>query len=362
MLMRAANEVKIEIKLKAVSPLLIREGRYGQEEKNRWVDELPDPDEKKAKKDSMPVAIPVSRNSISDIKARIMKDDSQAAVNALELYIPGSSMRGAWRAHLERNLRGMTAINQPEIVCDPLNDKSGEPSNGCSQFWVDKRKQADEAEDREEVREEEIPYLRSCPICKLFGHTAQGARISISDGERIKGPGRIVVRDHVAINRRTGAVESPFRFFGLQDAAFQVQVGIRNFELSQMALLAWLLEDLGAENVPLGACKNKGYGRVKAEVQSITLVYFGLPNPGNWLFGVAEHPVHGEWFAQRYGLLPGKAPDISVATWAEPAPWRRQTVFTGAEAVKSFLGVCRNIPYDTSQIPSLLQIRQRAAR
>ena len=155
---------------------------------------------------------------------------------------------------------------------------------------------------------------------------------------------------------------NPFRFFGLQDAEFTARIGIRNFELGHMAILGYLLEDLRTELVPLGACKTKGYGQVKVEVQNITLEYLGLPNPENRLFGVAEHPVHGGWFARRYGLLAGTAPDIPVSSWAEPAPWRRQAVIAEAAAVKSFLCACRKIPLDMSQLPPLSQIRQESAQ
>ena len=154
MFMLAANEVKIEIKLSTVSPLLVREGRYGPDQKELWQTQLlAKAKSDKAKDDikkRMPAAIPLCRTSMAKIEGGIKNGDPHIAINAFEFYIPGSSMRGAWRSHLERNFRGMTTPEHP-TVCDPLDNKPKQPSFSCSEFWagVRKREEKDETSSTE---------------------------------------------------------------------------------------------------------------------------------------------------------------------------------------------------------------------
>ncbi len=313
MLMQAICEFHAKIELRCVSPLLIKEGRFTQQQRENWVYD-------KADREIMPSAIPISLNTEDEIKAAVMRrNDTRGAVNALRFYIPGSSMRGAWRSHLERTLRGFDLPNSPR-VCDPLDDHENEVTSGCSTTLDAKRKEFLKAKQKFPA------YELSCPVCKLFGNLTQAGRLSISDGVRIGTEGGIVEREHVRINRRNGQViGAPLRFYGLQGARFQVDIRIRNFELWQILLMGTLLAELGSKLVPLGSGKNKGYGQVEAVVNSIELTSFGLAKPDDKLRGIAEHEAMGTTLQRQYGLQAADTvPTLGGTDWNQLTPWRWQ--------------------------------------
>jgi CRISPR/Cas system CSM-associated protein Csm3 (group 7 of RAMP superfamily) len=348
MLSHPVNEIEITLTLKALSPLLIKEGRYTDTLKREWQEELlkrarQHGEDEEALKGRMPDAIPVSQSSIEKIKDAATARVPARAVNALSLYIPGSSLRGAWRSHLERSLRGMTDPNEAR-VCDPFDDKTS-----CSR-WLAPSGDEDIPTDRKDH-----PYSDSCPVCRIFGSAAHAGRFSISDGVRNGAAGSVVNRDHVRIDRKDGkvAITGPFRFLGIQDAHFDITVRLRNFELWQLGLIASLIKDLEDARIALGSGKNKGYGKVKATVGTVTLTYIKTPLPITRLIGVAEHSIWGEYFQKRYGLHEYKGPEVPLTVRFEsPTPWRATAVLDGA-----FLTKCREIPFIPENF-NLLNLRQ----
>jgi CRISPR/Cas system CSM-associated protein Csm3 (group 7 of RAMP superfamily) len=326
MFLQAVNEFQVRMHLKTVSPLLVKDGRFTVEVLKEW---LPDRDARKGK----PTAIPISRNSLDDLRSAVTnRTDPVARVNALTFYIPGSSLRGAWRSHMERVLRGVDPVDRPR-VCDPLDDGEGEergdrksvpsPHLSCSNVLEDLREDY-----YQKKRPRSFPaYELSCPVCRLFGNTTLGGRLSISDGERVGRDGSIVQREHVAINRRNGQVVNPYTFFGLHGATFQIDLRLRNFELSQIWLLGSLLKELRGGLIPLGSGKNKGYGQVEATIKEAKLVGFGLEQPDNKLRGVAEHALLGPSMQSRYGVTPVEPPPLTIGKWTTPdSPWRHERI------------------------------------
>jgi len=319
MLMQTVNEFRVRLLLTSVSPLLIREGRYSEEIRKDWART---PEDRKR----MPHAIPISRNPEAEIKAAVCDPRAVEKVQGLEFYIPGSSLRGTWRSHLERTLR---SLNPPEtpVVCDPFLEDKAEPYQSCSSRLAGLRDELEEMEVAPEKRKPRlIPYSISCPVCKLFGSTMQAGRIRIEDGVRINPTqGRIVERQHVLIDRRSGQVAKGalYKFFGLLGATFQVDVSIQNFELWHLALVGSVLKDISL--LPLGSGKNKGYGRVQGTVEDIRVIWFGTKAPDNRLRGVAENPdpARAEWYQQRYGLRPAaQLPELPQGQWDPVSPWR----------------------------------------
>ncbi len=309
MLMQPFNELKLKLTLKSVSPLLIKEGRYTDDDKKKWSanDEVV--------KNRMPNVIPISRATGEEIKQAVLQPNPLAAVGKLPFFVPGTSLRGAWRAHLERILRTLDPPATPR-VCDPLEGDEKQDNASCSRVLA--------------LRQDTfVPYRVACPVCRLFGCTKQGSRLSITDGEFDRNtPPKLVQREHVAIDRRTGRVGgAPLKFFALDNAEFTVTIELRNFELSHVLLMGLLLTDLAQANLAVGSGKNKGYGRIKAAGAAINLTYFGLePPPDFKLRGVAEHPSSetAEWFASRYGVAPAQdAPELKpVEKWEQPNEWR----------------------------------------
>ncbi len=290
MLRTAVNELAIEVLIEAESYLLIKDGRYEKTEKRKGV----------------ATAVFISRSPEQCVREAA----ERRCYGALEFYLPGSSVRGAWRSHLEKVLR---SLDQEAKVCDPLIHEKQEGRTpgayeSCSAVLEEK--------DRPPV---EHPYRYSCPVCRLFGNTAQASRLRISDGTLIAGTP--VEIDNAAIMRQTGTVKSPFRTVGLKGAKFSLTLRLRNFELWQVGLLGHLFDDLEQGRVPLGYGKNKGLGRVKARATKITVTYFGsadLAADGK-LRGLGE--ILDQEVRGRYSMEATTAPEVLTRA-SESGLWR----------------------------------------
>jgi CRISPR/Cas system CSM-associated protein Csm3 (group 7 of RAMP superfamily) len=314
MFLQPYNELRFTITLQSTSPLLIKESRYTDEDRKRWSNDRDDI------KKRMPNVIPISRASRPEIERAVLDPrDPLAAVGRLPFFLPASSLRGVFRSHLERTLRSQDPPDQPR-VCDPFEDDLAASNVSCSKAL---------AERRERFKAAFRPYRLSCPVCRLFGSTLQAGRISFTDGERVEPScGSLVQREHVRINRRTGAVTgAPLKFYGLLEAKFRFEVKLRNFELPHVMLMGVLLTDLERGNIAIGSGRNKGYGRVRLSACSIQLAYLGLSAPPDELRGVAEHTDPGtrEWFERRYGVVSAaRAVALSRDGWQSPFPWRHE--------------------------------------
>jgi CRISPR/Cas system CSM-associated protein Csm3 (group 7 of RAMP superfamily) len=315
MLMQSVNELFIRLMLTSVSPLLVKEGRVTEDRRKDWSGD------KKEIKIRMPHAIPVSRATEAEIFKALTNPDPLAAAGRLPFYIPGTSLRGAWRAHLERSLRSLDSPDNAK-VCDPLDDE-GEVYRSCSAVLTGEKEYRDF-----------VPYTLSCPVCRLFGNTTQGARLSITDGELGNpSPNLLVSREHVRIDRKEGRVAQGalIKQFGLQGAKFQLEIRLRNFELPHVRLIGALLKDVRIGAVPLGSGKNKGYGQVKGEFEEIRFTAYGLNKPDDRLRGVAEHPdpAMAQWFQRRYELTAAETlTELPPGEWIAAIPWRFERTMT----------------------------------
>ena len=305
MLRQSVNELAITVKVLGGPVLLIKDGRFNDKKKQEWI---PNKEERK----NAPSALPISRNAEPKLREVVTSPSPLEAAGALSFYLPGSSVRGAWRAHLEKALRSLDDA-EPK-VCDPLisDDEQGPagPYLACSKVLVN-----------DEDERVAVPYHSSCPICRLFGNTAQASRLSFGDAE-LERPTLAEV-DNVAISRQTGAVHSPFRAIVLRNAKATLQLRLRNFELWQAGLLGHLFDDLSKGLVPLGSGKNKGWGANTAKATSIRWTCFGKDRARDGkLLGLGETLDANR--RNDYGLAPvGTPPAIEAQRIAgESALWR----------------------------------------
>ena len=116
------------------------------------------------------------------------------------VYLPGSSLKGAIRAHCERIVRTLGS-DRPGggnvWACNPLDER------GTCRKLRDTHK-----EDTAAI------YKNSCPICQIFGSTDIAAHVSIADAYP-DDPAKIQLeeRNGVAIDRVYGSVaHGPFNF------------------------------------------------------------------------------------------------------------------------------------------------------
>jgi CRISPR-associated RAMP protein (TIGR02581 family) len=267
MLKRRLCEATFTWKLRCDGPLLIADGRSLKRESRRGQGRS----EEREGKSILPHKIFISRQG---------QDEIQRAFEAprpenlrLDFYVPGTSLRGPFRAQAERIIRSLVPENlQPPIsACDPFKMEASEAEvPSCSRRLSD--------------HPVNVPYAAACPACQLFGCTATASRIQFGDApfQAYKS----VYRDMIGIDRFTGGVYqgektqdqdrgggANMRVHVLEKTVFQTTVTVLNFELWQLGLLAYVFRDFEEGLVSIGFGKSKGFGQVKGTIEKMTLTY-----------------------------------------------------------------------------------------
>lgn len=264
MLKRKLCEATFQWKLKCEGPLLIRDERYANY--------------KGKKEEGFPDCLFMSHATEKEIKEVAGKCGNKPPT--MQFYVPGTSIRGPFRAQAERIVRSLLPENasRPYTACDPFNqdEENHSPLLGCSKRL--------EKEDGNTSK-----YASACPACKLFGCAGLASRIRFTDADIGNGYSS-VYRDMIGIDRFTGGVSkgggdgsggkgkgANMRFHVLENTRFTTTVTVTNFELWQMGLLAYVFRDFEDGLVSLGFGKTKGFGQVKGEITEITLTYPEIP-------------------------------------------------------------------------------------
>ena len=252
MLKRRLCEARIEWRLQCAGPLLIADGRYSQ----------PKSPENKGK---YPDKVFISHASAESVQRAVQAQAAEALL-ALRFYVPGTSLRGPFRAQAERIIRSLLPeeMTPPHTACDPF-EADEKPLRSCSQ--------------RFDTRTPPVPYAAACPACKLFGCTGTASRIRFTDADitdlNPSNKAHSVYRDMIGIDRFSGGVSqgANMRFHALENTSFNTTIEVTNFELWHLGLLAYVLRDFSMGLVPIGSGKTKGFGLVQGEVQQIQLTY-----------------------------------------------------------------------------------------
>jgi len=177
------------------------------------------------------------------------------------IYLPGSSLKGAIRAHAERIVRTVGKerrdANNSNLLWanDPLNDK----------YDYLKDKSAPEI------------YKLSSFTDQMFGNTSIASRVRIEDAYPDKSqPLKIEERNGVAIDRVFGSVAvGPFNYQVCTAGEFQTKIHLKNFSLAQLGLIGLVLRDLNDGWFGLGFAKSRGLGMVEVRLNSAVVQYPG---------------------------------------------------------------------------------------
>lgn len=292
MLKRKLCEATFTWKLVCAGPLLIADGRYDQKR------DMPQND-----KGKYPDKVFISRNPKEQVHERLISQPADKL--NLAFYVPGTSLRGPFRAQAERIVRSLLPekAEPPKTACDPFQDGQENPSKD------EERPTLLSCSKRLEAGKSQWPsvYAGACPACKLFGCTGTASRIQFTDANLAQGH-RSVYRDMIGIDRFTGGVSSGanMRFHALEDTTFTTTLTVMNFELWQLGLLAYVFRDFQEGLVPIGFGKTKGFGLVKGTVEKIALTY-----PAGKAGGKIQHlgSLAFENERQGYDLYTAKGPD-----------------------------------------------------
>lgn len=175
----------------------------------------------------------------------------------LTIYLPGSSLKGAIRAHAERIIRTIGSEKHP-----------GENSNG---LWAN------------DPLNDDYNYLKNKPLTaiykassftdQLFGNVYLASHLRIEDAypsSEIK----TEERNGVAIDRVFGSVAvGPFNYQVCTQGDFKTKIHIKNFTLGQLALIGLVLRDLNDGWFGLGFAKSRGLGTVSVNYDKALIQY-----------------------------------------------------------------------------------------
>lgn len=179
------------------------------------------------------------------------------------IYLPGSSLKGAIRAHAERIVRTVGSErydsqnpNSP-WANDPLKDKYD---------YLNER----------DISASKI-YKRSCFTDQMFGNTSIASRIRIEDAYPVDSKQvKVEERNGVAIDRVFGSVAvGPFNYQVCTAGEFHTKIHLKNFSLAQLGLIGLVLRDLNDGWFGLGFAKSRGLGTVQVNLNSAVVQYPG---------------------------------------------------------------------------------------
>ena len=174
------------------------------------------------------------------------------------IYLPGSSLKGAMRAHAERIVRtvGSDSPNQGSIWA---NDSTGRDD----QHLRNKSGGVD-------------VYRASSFTEQMFGNTSLASRIRIEDAYSTI-PLVIEERNGVAIDRVLGSAASSalFNYQVCTSGKFATRIHLKNFSLAQLGLIGLVLRDLNDGWFAIGFGKSRGLGNVSVDYHSAIVQYPG---------------------------------------------------------------------------------------
>ncbi len=200
--------------------------------------------------------------------------------NRQEVFIPGSSLKGVFRSHVERVVGSL----KPHVVCYPFTGEADKEADNaqrkrdyresCGEMFNKIAKKDDDEQGNQRNKRlndrKDIIYAASCPTCRLFGSTSFIGRIAINDAYLAPGTREIKeLRDGVGIDRLTGGASHRAKFdleVVSTGVVFETDIHLRNFELWQLGMLFIVLKDMEDELIPLGSGRSRGLGKVKTEI------------------------------------------------------------------------------------------------
>lgn len=184
-------------------------------------------------------------------------------------FIPGSTLKGALRATVERWVRAVRPSRQRACAITGGADERCLSPTRLEQL----RREAagDEAQLARAVLAE------TCWVCQVFGAPWLAARVACADLPVLPDlwSGQVLVREGVALDRDTETLAGGLRY-DLEvvppGTVFRCTIEAATDVPWQLGLLALALRELEAGRVALGAGRSRGLGRVALHVEQRALV------------------------------------------------------------------------------------------
>jgi len=180
-------------------------------------------------------------------------------------YIPGSSLKGPFRAHGEALLRSLSHNTNARFACDIGHNSA------CSQSIDFKRLSGKEK------------YLKICYACRTYGCLGVASVIRFEDAYPWRVPEeaeaiyknleeRVMVRNGISVDRNSGKVkEGALFFYESVNLPFYSQIFLKNPEIWQVALFLKTIEHINEGFQKFGHSKSRGMGRVEIVPTELTV-------------------------------------------------------------------------------------------
>lgn len=203
------------------------------------------------------------------------------------IFFPGSSLKGALRAHAERIVRTIGSEQRPSklLELDPQDDPkiplwATDPLDRKSYTYLEKQT------DTQKI------YRWSSFTDQLFGSVAIASRLRIEDAypDPEKPKPRLEERNGVAIDRVFGSVAvGPFNYQVCTEGEFRTKIHLKNFTLEQLGLLGLVLRDLDDGWFGLGFAKSRGMGLVSVKFNEAKVEYPGCVLPAEQIVSLGSN-------------------------------------------------------------------------
>lgn len=227
-------------------------------------------------------------------------------------YIPGSSLKGAWRAYTEAILRTLQGSNSNRLACNPITRDANSPERCLPQSRVDALKTTYR---QDQVSLDEALRTESCWACRVFGNGHLASKLLIKDLmiEPVTFY-RTEVRDGVAIDRDSVRAADGFKYqFETvpAGAAFTLEVVVDNASDAELGVALLGLRALERGDILLGGAKSRGLGWCHVQshwgqsdfVTAANLLAYALRPPDTAAAGVTTVQIEA-WLAAFAAAIP----------------------------------------------------------
>ena len=181
--------------------------------------------------------------------------------------IPGSSLKGVFRAHAEALARARGLAVCSGLAKETCMDKKQVNGRALREHIEILLKQGKSSEAIEAFAS------TACLMCKVFGAPSYASKVDFSDAYPLDTEGNIIPyrlgeRTGIAIDRRTGAVygKALYRVQYVEPGAkFKLRISSYNLPNYALGLLASVLKLVDSGLAKIGGFKTRGFGSVKIE-------------------------------------------------------------------------------------------------
>jgi len=235
-------------------------------------------------------------------------------------FIPGSSLKGVFRSHLEKVAR---TINE-NAVCNPINVKDTSSCTGrlIAEFEDHNRQNP---EDKWKMYPSDLAYKNSCAICKVFGNGSLSSRFKVDDAiseENVPPQEKTII----AIDRFTGGVKhgATATLEVITQGSFETTITLQNFEIWMLGYISILIKDLSQRLIRIGHGTSRGMGKIKASIKEFSILYYVKDVPQNGVIkGIGDFGPSGD-----YGFVQNDEISINGLTY-EPKGYYFQANLSG---------------------------------